>query len=64
MRKLLFENLIRLPLTEPAPSPSDAAMEELIAAIDKTARRALGAACQSAQSMPVPVTAASWRCTR
>ncbi|MDR9808489.1 NADH-quinone oxidoreductase subunit B family protein [Rhizobium hidalgonense] len=42
MRKLLFENLIRLPLTETAPSPSDAAMEELTAAIDESARRRLG----------------------
>ncbi|WFU13412.1 NADH-quinone oxidoreductase subunit B family protein (plasmid) [Rhizobium sp. CB3090] len=42
MRKLLFENLIRLPLTEPAPPPADAAMEELAAAIDTASRRRLG----------------------
>lgn len=42
MRKLLFESLIHLPLTEPAPSPSDAAMEELAAAVDATSRRRLG----------------------
>jgi Ni,Fe-hydrogenase III small subunit len=42
MRKLLFESLIRVPLTERAPSRSDAAMEELASAIDKTARRHLG----------------------
>ena len=42
MRKLLFESLIHLPLTEPAPAPSDAAMKELTASIDKAARRCLG----------------------
>jgi len=42
MRKLLFESLIRVPLTERAPPRSDAAMEELSAAIDKAARRHLG----------------------
>ncbi|MDL2408684.1 NADH-quinone oxidoreductase subunit B family protein [Rhizobium calliandrae] len=42
MRKLLFENLIRLPLTEPAPRPSDAAMEELALTIDTASRRRLG----------------------
>ncbi|NTG45398.1 NADH-quinone oxidoreductase subunit B family protein [Rhizobium rhizogenes] len=42
MRKLLFESLIHLPLTEPAPPPSDAAMEELAAAIDAISRRRLG----------------------
>lgn len=42
MRKLLFESLIRSPLTEPAPRPSDAAMEELAAAIDRAARQRFG----------------------
>ncbi|SCB52965.1 NADH-quinone oxidoreductase subunit B family protein [Rhizobium lusitanum] len=42
MRKLLFENLIHLPLTEPAPSPSDAAMEELATSVDEAARQRLG----------------------
>ncbi|MBY5359680.1 NADH-quinone oxidoreductase subunit B family protein [Rhizobium leguminosarum] len=42
MRKLLFQSLIRAPLTERAPSRSDAAMEELASAIDKAARRHLG----------------------
>lgn len=42
MRKLLFESLIHLPLTEPAPAPSDAAMKELTASIGKAARRCLG----------------------
>ncbi|AXA43035.1 NADH-quinone oxidoreductase subunit B family protein [Rhizobium leguminosarum] len=42
MRKLLFESLILPPLTEPAPTQSDAAMEELAIAIDKAARQRLG----------------------
>ncbi|MGV2187346.1 NADH-quinone oxidoreductase subunit B family protein [Rhizobium rhizogenes] len=42
MRKLLFESLIHLPLTEPAPVPSDAALKELAASIDEAARRCLG----------------------
>jgi NADH-quinone oxidoreductase B subunit len=42
MRKLLFESLIRAPLTERVPSRSNAAMEELAAAIDKAAGRRLG----------------------
>jgi Ni,Fe-hydrogenase III small subunit len=42
MRKHLFEGLIRSPLTERAPTPDDAAMEELAAALDRAARRRLG----------------------
>jgi Ni,Fe-hydrogenase III small subunit len=42
MRKLLFESLIRLPLTEPPPPVSDTATGELAAAIEKAARRRLG----------------------
>lgn len=42
MRKLLFESLFRAPLTERAPACSNAALDELAAAIDKTARRRLG----------------------
>ncbi|MGF6178107.1 NADH-quinone oxidoreductase subunit B family protein [Ensifer sp. 4252] len=42
MRKLLFESLIRVPLTERAPSRSDAAVEELASAVDNAARRHLG----------------------
>jgi len=42
MRKLLFEGLIRSPLTEPAPVPDDAALAELAAALDRAARRRLG----------------------
>ena len=42
MRKLLFQSLFRLPLTEPAPSPDDAALSELATAVDHAARRRLG----------------------
>lgn len=42
MRKLLFESLIRPPLTEPAPVSADAAAQELAAAVDSKARRRLG----------------------
>src|SRR5450631_2286862 len=42
MRKLLFQSLFRLPLTEQAPSPDDAALGELASALDHAARRRLG----------------------
>lgn len=42
MRKLLFESLVRPPLTEWPPSPDDAALTELAAALDRAARRRLG----------------------
>ncbi|MDS4029916.1 MAG: NADH-quinone oxidoreductase subunit NuoB [Candidatus Contendobacter sp.] len=42
MRKLLFQNLLRLPLTVPAPAPSERALAELGARIDQAARRRLG----------------------
>jgi Ni,Fe-hydrogenase III small subunit len=42
MRKHLFEELIRSPLTETAPLPDDAAMAELAAGLDRAARRRLG----------------------
>ena len=42
MRKLLFESLLRPPLTEARPPVSDAAMTELAAAIERSARRRLG----------------------
>ncbi|MDQ0561761.1 Ni,Fe-hydrogenase III small subunit [Rhizobium mesoamericanum] len=42
MRKLLFQSLIRQPLTEQAPPRSDAVMEELAASINSAARRRLG----------------------
>jgi Ni,Fe-hydrogenase III small subunit len=42
MRKLLFESLIRLPVTEPAPAPDDAALAQVAAALGRAARRRLG----------------------
>jgi Ni,Fe-hydrogenase III small subunit len=42
MRKLLFESLIRRPLTEQAPAAGDAALAELAAALGNAARRRLG----------------------
>jgi Ni,Fe-hydrogenase III small subunit len=42
MRKLLLQGLIRRPLTEAAPTPADAALDELAAALGRAARRRLG----------------------
>jgi Ni,Fe-hydrogenase III small subunit len=42
MRKLLFQGLVRSPLTEPPPAPDDAELAELAARLDATARRRLG----------------------
>jgi Ni,Fe-hydrogenase III small subunit len=42
MRKLLFQGMFRPPLTEPPPTLSDAAVEELAANVDRAARRRLG----------------------
>ena len=42
MRRLLFENLARRPLTEAAPAADDAALAELAASLDRSARRRLG----------------------
>jgi len=42
MRKLLFGSLFRQPLTEPAPSSDDAAVDELATAVGLAARRRLG----------------------
>jgi Ni,Fe-hydrogenase III small subunit len=42
MRKLLFNSVIRAPLTEPAPPADDEALAELAAALERTARRRLG----------------------
>jgi Ni,Fe-hydrogenase III small subunit len=42
MRKLLFQSLFRLPLTEQAPSPDATALSELASAISGAARRRLG----------------------
>ena len=42
MRKLLFHNFVRGPLTEPAPAPDDAALAELAAQLERAARQRLG----------------------
>ncbi|HXV24216.1 MAG TPA: NADH-quinone oxidoreductase subunit NuoB [Alphaproteobacteria bacterium] len=42
MRKLLFESLIRLPVTERPPSPDEAALGELAVALRNAAHRQLG----------------------
>jgi len=42
MRKLPFQNLLRLPLTVAAPAPSEQALAELSARVDRAARRRLG----------------------
>jgi Ni,Fe-hydrogenase III small subunit len=42
MRRLLFKNLMRRPVTEPAPAPDDARLAELAAKLDRAARRRLG----------------------
>jgi Ni,Fe-hydrogenase III small subunit len=42
MRRLLFKNLMRWPVTESAPSPDDAGLAELAARLDRAAKRRLG----------------------
>jgi Ni,Fe-hydrogenase III small subunit len=42
MRRLLFEGLARGPLTEAAPGPDEAALEELARSVGEAARRRLG----------------------
>ena len=42
MHKLLFDSLLRQPLTEPAPSADDTALAELAGTLSRTARRRLG----------------------
>ncbi len=42
MRKLLFQGLVRPPLTEPAPDTDDAELAALAASVDVAARRRLG----------------------
>src|SRR5918992_2512255 len=42
MRRIIFESLWRRPLTERPPARDDAALAELAAALDRTARRRLG----------------------
>ena len=42
MRRILFESLLRRPLTEPPPAKDEAALAELAAKVDRAARRRLG----------------------
>jgi Ni,Fe-hydrogenase III small subunit len=42
MRRILFESLVRRPLTEAPPVQDDAAIAELAASVDRAARRRLG----------------------
>jgi Ni,Fe-hydrogenase III small subunit len=42
MRRLLFESMVKAPLTEAAPSASPASLVELAAQLDRVARRRLG----------------------
>ena len=42
MRRLLFKNVVRGRVTEAAPKPDEAALAELAANLDRTARRKLG----------------------
>jgi Ni,Fe-hydrogenase III small subunit len=42
MRKLLFKNALQLPVTEPAPLPSEEALRELAAKVDAAAQKRLG----------------------
>jgi Ni,Fe-hydrogenase III small subunit len=42
MRRLLFKNLLRDPVTEAPPAPGEAALAELAAKLDRAARRRLG----------------------
>ena len=42
MRKLLFQSLVRMPLTEPAPSSDDKALAEVGASLTRLARQRLG----------------------
>ena len=42
MRRTLIESLLQRPLTEPAPGPDEAALQELAASVERAARRRLG----------------------
>lgn len=42
MSKLLFQNLMRRPITEAAPSPEDATLAELAKKLDRAAQKKLG----------------------
>jgi Ni,Fe-hydrogenase III small subunit len=42
MRRILFESLLKRPLTEASPRPGEAALEELAQNVERAARRRLG----------------------
>jgi Ni,Fe-hydrogenase III small subunit len=42
MRRILFQSLLKRPLTEVSPGPDDAALAELAASVERAARRRLG----------------------
>lgn len=42
MRRILFQSLLKPPLTEAAPGPDDAALAELAASVERAARKRLG----------------------
>ena len=42
MRRILFQRLLKPPLTEAAPAPDDAALAELAASVERAARKRLG----------------------
>src|SRR5438477_7185318 len=42
MRRILFESLLRRPLTEARPAPDDGMLAELAASVDRAARKRLG----------------------
>jgi len=42
MRRILFQSLLKAPLTEAAPGPDDAALAELAASVERAARKRLG----------------------
>src|SRR5450631_2914045 len=42
MRRILFESLLKRPLTEASPGPDEAALKELAANVERAARRRLG----------------------
>src|SRR6266704_1465231 len=42
MRRILFESLLKRPLTEASPGPDESALRELAANVERAARRRLG----------------------
>ena len=64
MRKLIFENLIRTPITEAPPAADDAALAELAANVDRAARRRLGRSLAIREVDAGFATVASWKFMR